>query len=360
MAQAVAAQALARAAVLLEDPNAGDRGGSRIRRSAAAHAAALDRPVGPPLRVQPRGRAQRAAAGDPLAAPVRRGHRRHRGGRARATPRRIRAGDVPAVRHRRLVAATSSAARTRRRSTSCSSPSCSRSSPRRRRTRSGSTRRSASTATTTTRRTVTPGPAPPTIYPQPLDGFLDVAQIPITLSQNASVTLAVGGKVSTFRLTRGAHDADVDAACRRSRRGPTPCRSRPRTARDVARPSSSRRSSSRWTPRRRSTRAARARRRSPGRRPIPARRRSRCTSTSPTRPASIRRRRSISGASRSPGALPLAVPPGTWQASARRDELVRARDDGRPRNRYRVGGVTFFWLECRIHGRIFVTLAWPT
>ena len=49
------------------------------------------------------------------------------------------------------------------------------------------------------------GPAPPTIYPQPLDSFLDVAQIPITLSQNASVTLAVGGKVSTFRLTRGAH-----------------------------------------------------------------------------------------------------------------------------------------------------------
>jgi hypothetical protein len=53
--------------------------------------------------------------------------------------------------------------------------------------------------------TVTPGAATPTIYPQPLDGFLDTAQIPITLSQNASVTLAVGGKVSTFRLTRGAH-----------------------------------------------------------------------------------------------------------------------------------------------------------
>ena len=52
---------------------------------------------------------------------------------------------------------------------------------------------------------ITPGPVPPTLYPQPLDGYLDVAQIPITLSQNASVTLAVGGKVSTFRLTRGAH-----------------------------------------------------------------------------------------------------------------------------------------------------------
>jgi hypothetical protein len=52
---------------------------------------------------------------------------------------------------------------------------------------------------------IAPGPPPPTIYPQPLDGFLDVAQIPVTLSQNASVTLAVAGKVSTFRLTRGAH-----------------------------------------------------------------------------------------------------------------------------------------------------------
>ena len=52
---------------------------------------------------------------------------------------------------------------------------------------------------------VTPGLPPPTIYPQPLDGFLDVAQIPVTLSQNASVTLAVAGQVTTFRLTRGAH-----------------------------------------------------------------------------------------------------------------------------------------------------------
>ncbi len=52
---------------------------------------------------------------------------------------------------------------------------------------------------------VTPGPAPPTTYPQPLDGFLDVAQIPVTLSQNASVTLAVAGQVTTFRLSRGPH-----------------------------------------------------------------------------------------------------------------------------------------------------------
>jgi hypothetical protein len=52
---------------------------------------------------------------------------------------------------------------------------------------------------------VTAGPPPPPIYPQPLDGYLDVAQIPITLSQNASVSVAVAGKVSTFRFTRGAH-----------------------------------------------------------------------------------------------------------------------------------------------------------
>jgi len=52
---------------------------------------------------------------------------------------------------------------------------------------------------------VTPGTPPPTIYPQPLDGFLDVAEIPITLSQNASVSLAVGGQVTTYRLARGDH-----------------------------------------------------------------------------------------------------------------------------------------------------------
>jgi hypothetical protein len=52
---------------------------------------------------------------------------------------------------------------------------------------------------------VTPGPPPPTIYPQPLDGYLDVAPITITLSQNASVSLAVAGQVTTFRLSRGPH-----------------------------------------------------------------------------------------------------------------------------------------------------------
>jgi len=52
---------------------------------------------------------------------------------------------------------------------------------------------------------VTEGTPPPTIYPQPQDGWLDVASIPITLSQRSSVTLAVGGKVFTYRLGRGMH-----------------------------------------------------------------------------------------------------------------------------------------------------------
>jgi hypothetical protein len=52
---------------------------------------------------------------------------------------------------------------------------------------------------------VTPGTPPPTIYPQPLDGYLDVAPITITLSQNASVSLAVAGQVTTFRFSRGPH-----------------------------------------------------------------------------------------------------------------------------------------------------------
>jgi hypothetical protein len=47
-------------------------------------------------------------------------------------------------------------------------------------------------------------PAPPAeIWPQPLDGWLDVAQIQITLSMRASVTLAVGGQISTYRLNAG-------------------------------------------------------------------------------------------------------------------------------------------------------------
>ena len=43
----------------------------------------------------------------------------------------------------------------------------------------------------------------PAIWPQPLDGYLDVAPIQISLSMRASVTLAVGGKVATYRLNAG-------------------------------------------------------------------------------------------------------------------------------------------------------------
>ena len=53
---------------------------------------------------------------------------------------------------------------------------------------------------------ITPGtPQPSTLYPQPADGWLDTASIPITLSQRSAVTLAVGGKVTTYRLAPGAH-----------------------------------------------------------------------------------------------------------------------------------------------------------
>ena len=46
---------------------------------------------------------------------------------------------------------------------------------------------------------------PPTIWPQPLDGYLDVAPIQITLSMRASVTLAIAGKVTTYRWAAGNH-----------------------------------------------------------------------------------------------------------------------------------------------------------
>ncbi|MGH2998431.1 MAG: D-glucuronyl C5-epimerase family protein, partial [Gaiellaceae bacterium] len=49
------------------------------------------------------------------------------------------------------------------------------------------------------------GTPPPTLYPQPQDGWLDTASIQITLSQRAAVTLAVGGKVLTYRLGPGTH-----------------------------------------------------------------------------------------------------------------------------------------------------------
>jgi hypothetical protein len=44
------------------------------------------------------------------------------------------------------------------------------------------------------------------VVPQPLDGWLDTAGIPLTLSKRASLTLAVAGKVLTWsNLSRGAH-----------------------------------------------------------------------------------------------------------------------------------------------------------
>ena len=44
------------------------------------------------------------------------------------------------------------------------------------------------------------------VVPQPLDGWLDTAGIPLTLSKRASLNVAVAGKVLTYRnLARGAH-----------------------------------------------------------------------------------------------------------------------------------------------------------
>ena len=50
---------------------------------------------------------------------------------------------------------------------------------------------------------VTQPAPPPTIWPQPLDGYLDVASIPITLSMRASVSISIAGKVTTYRLNAG-------------------------------------------------------------------------------------------------------------------------------------------------------------
>jgi hypothetical protein len=44
-----------------------------------------------------------------------------------------------------------------------------------------------------------------TIWPQPLDGYRDVATIPITLSMRASVSISIAGKVTTYRLSAGTH-----------------------------------------------------------------------------------------------------------------------------------------------------------
>lgn len=52
---------------------------------------------------------------------------------------------------------------------------------------------------------ITEGSSPATIYPQPQDGWLDTATIPITLSQRSSVTVAIAGKATTYRWSRGTH-----------------------------------------------------------------------------------------------------------------------------------------------------------
>lgn len=52
---------------------------------------------------------------------------------------------------------------------------------------------------------ITEGTPPSTLYPQPQDGFLDSASIPITLSQRSSVIVSIGGNVLTYRLGRGTH-----------------------------------------------------------------------------------------------------------------------------------------------------------
>jgi hypothetical protein len=51
----------------------------------------------------------------------------------------------------------------------------------------------------------TPPSAPVTLYPQPADGWLDSAPVTFTLSKRSSVTLAVAGKLVTANLDRGQH-----------------------------------------------------------------------------------------------------------------------------------------------------------
>jgi hypothetical protein len=46
---------------------------------------------------------------------------------------------------------------------------------------------------------------PPVVWPQPLDGWFDTAPITFTLSQKSSVTLAIAGAVTTYRLGAGTH-----------------------------------------------------------------------------------------------------------------------------------------------------------
>ena len=47
--------------------------------------------------------------------------------------------------------------------------------------------------------------SPATIWPQPLDGYLDSAPIQLSLSMRAAVTVAVAGKVTTYRWAAGSH-----------------------------------------------------------------------------------------------------------------------------------------------------------
>jgi hypothetical protein len=52
---------------------------------------------------------------------------------------------------------------------------------------------------------VTQQTATPAIWPRPVDGYLDTAPIQINLSMRASVSLAIGGNVTTYRLSSGPH-----------------------------------------------------------------------------------------------------------------------------------------------------------
>jgi hypothetical protein len=52
---------------------------------------------------------------------------------------------------------------------------------------------------------IRPGPAPPTLYPHPADGFRDEAPIRFWLSKRSAVTLLAGGQRVTVTLEHGEH-----------------------------------------------------------------------------------------------------------------------------------------------------------
>ncbi|MES1248865.1 MAG: D-glucuronyl C5-epimerase family protein [Actinomycetota bacterium] len=52
---------------------------------------------------------------------------------------------------------------------------------------------------------VTQTTPPPTAWPVPADGFLDTVPVAFMLSQRASVTVAIAGVVNTYRMAAGAH-----------------------------------------------------------------------------------------------------------------------------------------------------------